>query len=471
MSAPRRVGVFTPYWSFWEPSAVIDLRADRLGLLRRAAALVEAAGFEAVAPALVEGVATAEAAAARWRKAGCDSLLAVVSMAAPPTTALAAIDAMPETPLVIWTVQRGGIGGHTSMSDIVVDGGTVGTPQITNVLVRSGRSFGLVVGPEQAPSLRDELADALRAATLASELRGARIARLGTPLEGYLCVDAPDEALEGTLGVEILHLEPTELRERYLAVGAREAAEARPMLVGSLRVSPELAPDALRDSVRFALALRRLAEDHGIAAGALNCHVAELRFARDPGLTPCFGVGCETTRGTPWTCAGDVLTAIAMLAAKRLSGAAFYHEIEAIDADTGECFLANSGEHDLAWRPPEIDGELVPNPWFARDVRQGACARFPLPSGLATLVAVTVADDEPGSLRMIAAQGAVTGSRFPRNPTSGGGFRFADPAPPAAWKRWVAAGANHHGALARGHVADLLGLLARFRGIGYRQVS
>jgi len=40
--------------------------------------------------------------------------------------------------------------------------------------------------------------------------------------------------------------------------------------------------------------------------------------------------------GKPFTCTGDILTAVAMLTTKRLGAAALYHEIEAIDYESGE---------------------------------------------------------------------------------------------------------------------------------------
>lgn len=54
----------------------------------------------------------------------------------------------------------------------------------------------------------------------------------------------------------------------------------------------------------------------------------------------------------PWTCAGDVITAVAMLTLKLLGGAALSHEIETLDHAAGEALLATSGEHDLAFADP-----------------------------------------------------------------------------------------------------------------------
>ena len=113
----------------------------------------------------------------------------------------------------------------------------------------------------------------------------------------------------------------------------------------------------------------------------MNCHVEEIRLGRDSGVTPCFGLGRETARGIPWTCSGDVLTAVAMLVAKQLGGAALYHEIEAIDFETGEVVVANSGEHDLEWRPHGCRPRQQSNPCYRQDPLTGVHVWFDSPRG------------------------------------------------------------------------------------------
>ena len=82
-----------------------------------------------------------------------------------------------------------------------------------------------------------------------------------------------------------------------------------------------------------------------------------------------------------------------MLVGKRLSGAALYREVEAIDFETGEVALANSGEHDLAWCAEGCRPRLQANPWFESDPRTGASVWFELPPGPATMVGFTPHDD------------------------------------------------------------------------------
>ena len=90
-----------------------------------------------------------------------------------------------------------------------------------------------------------------------------------------------------------------------------------------------------------------------------------------------LGLGRLTSGGRPFTCTGDIVTAVAMLTTKRLGGAAVYHEIEAIDYATGEVVIANSGEHDLAWLADGERPRLQRNDWFCgKDPHCGVCAVF-----------------------------------------------------------------------------------------------
>src|SRR5205085_373984 len=98
----------------------------------------------------------------------------------------------------------------------------------------------------------------------------------------------------------------------------------------------------------------------------INCHVPALRFGTEVGVSPCLALGRLTTAGRPWTCAGDVVTSIAMLTVKALGLPALYHEIEAVDWDADEIILANTGEHDLGLCGPQRP-RLVPDVWYEKD--------------------------------------------------------------------------------------------------------
>ena len=463
--------VILPYWGFWESSAGgAAFREERRELLAEVVRLLAEVGVDVVWSGLVDSPEAGTTAAGEIEAAGAEVLVVAQSMAVPPTYTTAALDRLDDLPVVVWAVQRTStLRAGFDQSDITTMGATVGTPMLTNLLVRAGRPFELVVGGIEDGPVIEQLAGTVRAAAVARALSSARIARVGRPIDGYACVDVDDEVLRSATGIELVPVDPAEIRALYRGVSDVEALEAE---------VAEQFEDVAEDSegrarsLRLAAAVEELDRARGFDAGAMNCHVEEIRFGEEPGVTPCFGLGRETTRGVPWACAGDVLTAVAMLVAKRLGGGALYHEIEAIDFETGEVALANSGEHDLAWCGPGARPRLQPNPWYRSDPMTGLSAWFELPPGPATLVGFTPHQGDPGGFRLIAAEGEITGRSFPDSPTVGGAFRFAGDDPVGdSWGRWAVAGANHHSAAAPGHLAAQVALVARYLKIGFVQVS
>lgn len=457
-----------PYWTFWEHTAPADFRAGRESLAARVADLLGDLGSP-VRAALLDTPAAGRELAARLAGDPPDAVVVLQTMAAPPTHALGLLDELPPTvPVVMWALQeRGALEPGFDHHGITTRGATVGAPMLGNVLSRRGRAFDVVLAPLDDPAGVGRARERVLAAVVAGGFRRGRLGRVGDPLQGYAHVDADDAALSAATGLDVVRIPTAEVRDRYAGVPAERVDALRGELASAWDVDRSLDGDALDRSLRVAAALADLVADHRLDAGAINCHVGEIRFGEEIGVTPCYGLGRLTSAGVPWTCTGDVLTAVAMLAAKRLGGAALYHEIEAVDHVTGEVALANSGEHDTAWLTPGERPRLVPNGWFCgSDARCGACALFSLRPGPATLLGFTPHPDSPGGFRFVAAPGTVTNRRFPATGTVNGAFRFAAGAVEHTWPRWVAAGVNHHSAAAPGHLAAAVTALAKHLGLG-----
>jgi len=459
--------VLAPYWSFFEHTVGFDLRADRRQLAAEVTErLVGGDGPEAGGPWLVDSQEAGEEAGRRLRADPPDAVVVVQSMCAPPAYVLAAIDAVPGVPLVILVAtRRSGVDG-LGHADITAQGATVGAPQLTNVLARTGRRHDVVLAMLDAdPSAARA---AVAAAAAAGSLRGARLLRVGRPIDGYDCVTVDAETLRAATGITVVDVAPSRVRDAYLGAERSDARAIATETRDAFDVDRGLEGDGFDRSMRFAAALAVLDDELQIDAGAMNCHVNELRFARDePGITPCFALGRETSRGVPWTCAGDAVTAVAMLVLKRLGLPGLYHEIEALDHERGEALLANSGEHDLALADPATRPRLLRNAWWAGDARCGACACFAPAPGPASLVAFTPHGDEPSGFRFIVAEGAFVPRALIETGTAHAAFRFAgDESVGAAWTRWVRAGVNHHSAATTGHAGAAVAAVARHLGVG-----
>jgi L-arabinose isomerase len=432
-----KVALVEPYWDFWEPSVPYDLRADR------------AAIGAAVRAALGDRLAWADG------PDEADAVLVLQTMATPPAWTLPALG---DRPVVVWAAHRRALPSGFDHAAITTEGATVGAPMLTSLLVREGRPFELVLGRIDEPATVARVGDALVAAAAATRLRRARIGRVGRPLDGYACVDTDDALLRAATGIELVPIAPAEVLELYRAVADARVRDLERETRTLYDV--EIEGDGLGRSLRAACAIDDLAERHDLDAGALNGHVPEIRFGREIGIAPSFALGRATTNGIPWTEVGDVLTAVAMLTTKLLGGAAQYHELEAVDYDTGELVLASSGEYDLALAPG-VRPRLIPNAWYAGDAHVGACACFTAPPSPATLLGFAQVGD---GYRFVAGEGELTGRAFPQTGTANGAFRFARGLD--AWTEWCRAGANHHSSATPGLLGAQVDALARFLGVG-----
>ena len=458
-----RVALVLPYNSFWEASVPYDLRAEREALADRAqAGLLRS--VDVVARGTVASIEDGEALARRIAAVEAEAILVLQTLAVMPSHTLAALGDLPSLPVVIWTAHRQRrIPPDFDHASITSEGATVGTPMLTNMLVRSGRPFELVVGRLDDSETLDAVSRALLQGAVATRLRRSRVGRVGPVFQGYGCVDADDDRLRSAIGIEPVRIEAAELRDLYLEVPPERVADLERQTRATFDIDPTAEGDVIARSLRAACALDDLVARHRLDAGAINCHVPELRFGQEVGIAPCFALGRQTSEGTPWTCAGDVVTAVAMLVLKRLGGAAQYHELESLDYETDELVVASSGEFDLDFasgRPT-----LVRNLWYDRDPHCGACACFGAPAGPATLVGFTELDSPAPGYRFIVAQGEFTGTGWPGVGTPYAAFRFSGGPVVEAWTRWCRAGANHHSAATPGDLSADVASVAAFLGV------
>ncbi len=383
-----RLLVVHPWWDLWAHTAPAGFRESRVALARRVAAeLSDAFTIVAVVEAASvddAGRVGVELASQVGADRPIDAILVLQTMAAPVGYTLALLDRLPGVPVVIWAAHETGlIDGSFDHGGITTQGATVGAPMLSNMLSRTRRPFDLVLGRLDDRVVVDRVRAALRLGAVASGVRRARLGRIGRPIPGYLHVDVPDAELRAGTGIETVAIDPEEVVDAWRAVDPARLADLDAEVRSDWDFEGDVeANETLERSLRAALALEDVVAAHALDGGAFNCHVSQFRFGDEIGIAPCWGLGRLTTMGMPFTCTGDILTAVAMLVTKRLGGAALYHEIEAIDYATGEVVIANSGEHDLAWLAPGERPRLRPNGWFCgTDPRCGVCAVLAPPAG------------------------------------------------------------------------------------------
>ncbi len=464
------VAVLFPYWTFWESTLdAIKFRKERETILDEVSEFLYNNEYQVIRFPFVDSPEIGKSIADQLLTSNLDAVLIVQTMAVPTSHLLPVIESLPGVPILVWALQNSlSLDDDFSESEITSLGSTVGTPMLTNFLNRKGRMHRVIFNSNQENDY-SEVLEELEIATVAGSLKSAKLARIGEAISGYFCVDAESNELQNALGLEVVELTAEDFASSYQEVEQEQidllASESKEYVV-----SEDL--ETFNQTIRAAAALENIDKKYAISMGAMNCHVDEIRFSKEIGIAPCFALGRETGRGVPWSCSGDVITAVAMYVARALGGAALYHEIEALDFETGEFVIANSGEHDLSWCRHGDVPLLQANPWFAKDELTGGSLCFDLPPGEATLVAFTPFHNEVSGYRFVVAEGNITERSFSSSPTVGGAFRFSGNLSPAeSWLNWVNAGVNHHSAIAPGHLANKVKKVAEYLNIGFVEIT
>ena len=244
--------------------------------------------------------------------------------------------------------------------------------------------------------------------------------------------------------------------------------------VAADRVGPELEAitgrgwthhpgEADERSMRLALALGDLAAATNAVAVTVNCHSDVLRWNPAIGITACLGASLLTAGRDPGLLHGRPADgARARDRARRFPGRSLYCEFYTPERETGLMFLAAGGEGDPAWADPAHPVVVEPNDHYPGDHGSGTGLSFRLEQGPATALSLSPAGD---TWRLAWATGEIVEARYDTVGGPNGMFRFDSGSAFEAGARWIASGATHHNALARGRLDVEIPVLARALGI------
>ena len=271
--------------------------------------------------------------------------------------------------------------------------------------------------------------------------------RLGDPIPGYLDVESSAAEL-ARLGVTEHAIARTDWEARVRAITDDDAATALAALRSDGDWSGDGGPGALR-SAAVAVALERAMVEAGAVAGTVNCHGPWFRTSDAVGIPACLAVVREASAGRPVSCTGDQPTALALLLARRVAGAALYCECYTPESETGLVLVAAGGEGDPAWADPDEPRVLEANDHYPGACGEGTSAAFALRRGPATLLSLS---PTARGWTLAWATGAIEESRYRDLRGPNGMFRFDSGPADMALERWIGSGATHHNALAPGRL-------------------
>ena len=453
-----KVGIVSCYFTLFDEQMPAGFRQEREAVVRSYVDLL-ALEFDVVDVGMLTSEAEGERANALLREARPDVVVYAPSMVAPPSYAARALAGL-DVPLVVWngpTVDR--LPDGLTQAQATVSSSQVAAVMLANTFVREGRPFASITASPADPVGVALLQRTVRAAAVASSLRGATVLRVGSWFPGYLDVASSASDLE-RLGVAERAITVPELDDAFAAVADARIGSGLAELAGRGWVRREGPAD--ERSMRLALALDDLVHAANAIAVTVNCHSEVLRWNPAIGITACLGASLLTAGGVPVSCTGDLPAALALVLARALSGRALYCEFYTPERETGLMLLAAGGEGDPAWADAAHPVVVEPNEHYPGHHGAGTSISFRLEPGPATALSLSPVE---GTWRLAWATGEIVEARYDAMGGPNGMFRFDSGPAGEAGARWIASGATHHNALAAGRLDVEIPVLARALGI------
>ncbi len=358
-------------------------------------------------------------------------------------------------PVLVWNAQKISRLGEADGFDVVMlNSGMAGMPELTAVLIRTGRDFTMVTSRLDDPEGQRQVAETIKAAAIRRRLRTARVALVGHPFEGMTDLMFDGLSLRQDIGPVVWPLEPEKIAVRFGEIA--QADVDRTVAAERAKYTVEMEPALFERSVRLALALESVAREHHFDAFTAFDQV----WLTDPriGIIPSYGTGRLCEIGIAASPEGDVNCAVAQLVLQELAGQATTVENYVIDFENNAVMFSHDGHGNPALATP--GGAKVKHSIYYQGVHGfGAGFEFAYQPGPVTnLALVTVGENQ---WRMVISEGEFLA--FPPRPISAPQTLFRhDSLEIAEWcNAWCEAGAPHHMAAAQGRWASQLLQVAR----------
>jgi L-arabinose isomerase len=408
---------------------------------------------------LVDSIEGARAANAAMRTADVDLIvchLTTYATSEPMIIAVAGLD----VPVLLLNVQSV---SRQDPAEVKSIGDWLGTaiscaalPEMSAVLLRTGRRFDIVTGYLDGDRVVDEaIAAWCRVASVRRMLRTSSLGLLHRPYPGMTDLYIDETAFFARLGAYTQHLNWDDVAAELAGGGVAETAVRRPAIEAAFDTS-NTDDEALDSIARVLVAFDRLIEKHGLCGlpnhyeGPVAVTHAEILAASNPAFSVLMqeGIACPVE--------GDIKTALAMLALKRIAGTATLAELYSMDFDNDLVILGHSGAADpsLSSRKPQLKRSAV----FHGKSGSGYLTQTYPKAGPMTLLSLLQRAD--GGFALCAAEGEIVDGPAMELGDTNCRVRFSLGVREFV-TRWSKEGPTHHGVMGLGHhVADLRKLSA-----------
>ncbi len=384
------------------------------------------------------------------------------------TASLMTLDPVLETeiPIVIWNTQEiKKIDDDFDFKVLLENHVTQGTQDLTNVLLRNNKIFGLESGHYQDKAALMKLEEWFAAARAFRFVRNCRVGRLGQAFDGMGDFAVDEDKMRTKWGPEKVQLSIDRFVELFSNVDDSGTDELLQNDMAQYEITPELSEDTLRLSLKLEIAMRSLIQENHLDAFTMN--FLEL-IGKIPTI-PFLGINKLIGEGMGYAGEGDIITAALVAEMRRLAGAANFTEIYTLDYEQNLMVMTHMQECNPALARKDSRIKLVSKDFWAKGCDAYAGMHFTLEPGPVTLVCLTT--DAKGDFIYIVYETDIMDRRlFKHFDIPHWVIQLSEP-PGDFLTRYSMSGGSHHLAAVPGKQAGAVEKLARFHQIKIKNIG
>lgn len=291
-------------------------------------------------------------------------------------------------PVIIWNTQEAHvITQDYSFDDLLMNHVTQGTQDITNVLMRSGKPFGMESGHYRAPAALNQLAEWLNAAKAAQFAKGMRVGLLGSPFQDMGDFGVDETAMICRWGPSVVRLSLSRFIQLINEVDEDSLKQKRTDDLQRFDVAPEITEEVHYLSLRLEMALRTMIEEQNLDAFTMNFRDL-IADGRIPTL-PFLGINKLLAEGLGYAGEGNVSIAALMAQLRQLCGISNFTEIYTVDYEQNLMVMTHMQECNPALARKDRKIRLVRKEFWAPGIKPYVGMHFTLEPGQVTLCNLT----------------------------------------------------------------------------------
>jgi len=228
--------------------------------------------------------------------------------------------------------------------EIMFNHGIHGVQDMCNMLLRSKKDFFIVAGHWKESDIFERALSKLKGIKIASNIRKARVGRIGESFKGMGDFYVPPEKLQESIGIKTIQFDFSK-SEQLIGMIKEDEIEAEITNDFTTYEVENIDADVHRNSTRAGLAIRKWIEMEKLSAFTVN--FVDMTKDTGFGCMPFLEISKAMARGTGYAGEGDVLTAALMGALTPVYPDTSFVEMFCPDWKNNSIFLSHMGEMNL----------------------------------------------------------------------------------------------------------------------------